>query len=140
MKNVFVVFCLLFINFNYGQSKAELDILKVMKAQEVAWSNHDIDGFMEGYWKSDNLKFFGKNGVTYGWQQTLDNYKKGYPTKAHMGTLSFTIKDISKIKAGLYSVMGRFKLERSMGNAEGIFMILFKKINGQWKIIADTSC
>ena len=116
------------------------EILSVMKAQEEAWSNHDLEGFMRGYWKSDSLKFYGRNGVTFGWQKTLDNYKKGYPTKEHSGTLTFKINDISKITEGAYSVMGEYHLKRPVGDADGVFMIIFKKIQGEWKIIADTSC
>ncbi|WP_417785255.1 YybH family protein [Tenacibaculum sp.] len=116
------------------------EILSVMKAQEEAWSNHDLEGFMQGYWKSDSLKFYGRNGITFGWQKTLDNYKKGYPTKEHSGTLTFKINDISKITEGAYSVMGEYHLKRYVGDANGVFMIIFKKIQGEWKIIADTSC
>ncbi|WP_440067170.1 YybH family protein [Tenacibaculum discolor] len=116
------------------------EILSVMKAQEKAWSNHDLEGFMQGYWKSDSLKFYGRNGITFGWQKTLDNYKKGYPTKEHSGELKFKINDISKITDGAYSVMGEYHLKRPVGDADGVFMIIFKKIQGEWKIIADTSC
>ncbi|RLJ99640.1 YybH family protein [Tenacibaculum discolor] len=116
------------------------EILSVMKAQEEAWSNHDLEGFMQGYWKSDSLKFYGRNGITFGWQKTLDNYKKGYPTKEHSGTLTFKVNDISKITNGAYSVMGEYHLKRAVGDANGVFMIIFKKIQGEWKIIADTSC
>ena len=115
-------------------------ILSVMKLQEEAWSNNDLEGFMKGYWKSDSLKFFGSNGITKGWQKTLDNYKKGYPTKEHSGTLTFKINDISKINNGSYWVMGEYYLKRKVGDAKGVFMIIFKKINGEWKIVADTSC
>lgn len=116
------------------------EILSVMKAQEEAWSNHDLKGFMQGYWKSDSLKFYGRNGITFGWNKTLANYEKGYPTKDHSGELKFKINDISKITEGAYSVMGEYYLTRKVDNANGVFMIIFKKIKGQWKIIADTSC
>ena len=116
------------------------EILAVMKSQEKAWSNHDLEGFMQGYWKSDSLKFYGSNGITFGWNKTLANYKKGYPTKEYSGELKFKINDISKITNGAYSVMGEYHLRRKVGNANGVFMIIFKKIKGQWKIIADTSC
>lgn len=115
-------------------------ILNILKTQERAWSNHDLEGFMQGYWKSDSLKFYGSNGLTYGWDKTLANYKKGYPTPDHSGTLNFKINDISKIKDGAYFVMGEYHLTRKVGNANGVFMIIFKKINGDWKIVADTSC
>ena len=122
------------------EEQEKQEILAVMKAQEKAWSNHDLEGFMQGYWKSDSLKFYGRNGITFGWQKTLDNYKKGYPTQEHSGTLNFTINDISKIENGAYFVMGEYHLARTIGDANGVFMIIFKRINGEWKIIADTSC
>jgi len=115
-------------------------IIAVMKTQEKAWSNNDLEGFMQGYWKNDSLKFYGSRGLTRGWQQTLDNYKKGYPTKDDSGTLNFTIDDISKIDEGSYWVMGQYYLKRTVGDANGVFIIIFKKINGEWKIVADMSC
>jgi ketosteroid isomerase-like protein len=115
-------------------------ILTVMKLQEEAWSNNDLEGFMEGYWRNDSLKFYGSSGLTKGWQQTLDNYKKGYPTKEHSGTLKFKIHDISKIEYGSYWVMGEYFLKRIVGDAQGVFLIVFKKIKGEWKIVADMSC
>lgn len=115
-------------------------IISIMKAQEKAWSNNDIEEFMQGYWRNDSLKFYGGNGLTKGWEQTFENYLKRYPTKAHSGTLTFKIHDISKINNVSYWVMGEYHLKRTMGDANGIFMIIFKKINGEWKIIADTSC
>ena len=115
-------------------------ILKVMKNQEIAWSKNDLEGFMKGYIKSDSLKFYGKSGLTKGWQQTLDNYKKGYPTKQHSGILTFTINDISKIENDSYWVMGEYFLSREVGDANGVFMIIFKNIDGSWKIVADMSC
>ncbi|NRD21830.1 nuclear transport factor 2 family protein [Winogradskyella litoriviva] len=123
-----------------SKALAEAGIRLVMEAQEIAWNNHDLEGFMEGYWKSDSLKFYGSNGLTKGWQQTLENYKKSYPTKAESGTLEFVINDISKIEGDNYWVMGEYHLKRQIGDADGVFIILFKKINGSWKIIADMSC
>ncbi|MCT8339071.1 nuclear transport factor 2 family protein [Flavobacteriaceae bacterium TK19130] len=143
MKKILPLLFLLCITFTFGQSKLEEDnkaILAVMKAQEKAWSQHDLEGFMQGYWKSDSLKFYGKSGLTKGWQQTLDNYKKGYPTADDSGTLTFTINDISPISEESYWVMGEYHLKRTVGDANGVFMIIFKKIDGEWKIVADMSC
>lgn len=142
MKNLILLFTLFIASSTFAQTDAEdkAAILKIMKTQEKAWSANDLEGFMQGYWKSDSLKFYGSNGLTKGWQQTLDKYKKGYPTKEHSGTLNFKINDISKISDNSYWVMGEYFLKRSVGDANGIFMIIFKKINGEWKIVADTSC
>lgn len=119
---------------------AEAGIRLVMEAQEIAWNKHDLEGFMQGYWESDSLKFYGSNGLTLGWANTLASYKKRYPTTAESGTLNFVINDISKIEGDNYWVMGEYHLNREVGDANGVFIIIFKKIDGQWKIVADMSC
>ncbi|EPR73353.1 L-asparaginase [Winogradskyella psychrotolerans RS-3] len=147
MKNIY--FALIILLFSCGTQQkpkddtletAKASIEKVMHDQEIAWNNHDLEGFMQGYWKSDSLKFYGSNGLTKGWKQTLANYQKGYPTKAESGTLKFVINDISKIEGDNYWVMGEYHLNRQVENANGVFIIIFKKIDGKWKIVADMSC
>ena len=143
MKKLLLLLFVMGLFSCYAQTTIAEDkeaILSVMKTQENAWSDNDLEGFMQGYWKSDSLKFYGRGGLTRGWQQTLDNYKKRYPTKDHSGTLTFTIDDISKVDEGSYWVMGQYHLKRSVGDANGVFLIIFKKINGEWKIVADMSC
>ncbi|SHI37978.1 YybH family protein [Algibacter luteus] len=142
MKKLIVLLCLICFCNTYAQSNEEDDIKainKVLKKQRIAWSNNNLEEFMEGYWKSDSLKFYGSNGVTYGWDNTLERYQKAYPTKNHTGKLSFRINDVTKISEGAYYVLGEYHIKREVGNADGIFMIILKKINGEWKIIADTS-
>jgi hypothetical protein len=114
-------------------------ILSVINLQEKAWNASDLEGFMQGYWKSDSLQFFGSSGVTYGWDNTLERYKKAYPNKDNTGILKFKIHEVSPIEKESYYVMGEYFLTRQVGDANGIFMIIFKKIDGEWKIIADTS-
>src|SRR5438045_9701022 len=57
-----------------GEEKA---IRAVLYAQEQAWNAGNIEAFMQGYWKSDSLRFIG-NGITTGWQATLEPYQKSY--------------------------------------------------------------
>lgn len=143
MKTFFLILCTLIVSqISLTQSTEEQDIKAikaVLKEQRLAWSKNNIEGFMEGYWKSDSLKFYGSNGITYGWENTLERYKKAYPSEDHTGTLSFKINAVTKITDGAYYVLGEYHLKRNAGNADGIFMLVFKKIDGEWKIIADTS-
>ncbi|WP_422079341.1 YybH family protein [Ulvibacterium sp.] len=115
-------------------------IRTLLETQAKSWSNHNIEGFMEGYLKSDSIAYFGSSGMRYGHQAMLDSYKERYPTKAHTGTLNFTLHDISRISDDAYWVMGEYHLTREVGDANGTFMIVLKRINGEWKIIGDSSC
>ena len=123
----------------YAQSKDETAIRKLLHTQDAAWNRGDIEGFMQGYWKSDSLMFIGKSGVTYGWQKTLENYKKGYPDTAAMGKLHFDYIEIKKLSAEYYFVVGRWHLTRTIGNLDGAFTLLMKKIKGNWVIVKDHS-
>src|SRR5579875_1695322 len=81
-----------------AQTKEEAAIRKLLTAQTVAWNKGDLEGFMQTYWHSDSLMFIGKSGIKWGWENTLNNYRKGYPDTAAMGQLSFdiiTIKPLS---------------------------------------------
>ncbi len=112
------------------------DVLKNMKAQEVAWNSADIKGFMTYYWQSDSLKFIGSKGITYGWKKTYDNYVKSYPTKEAMGILNFTIKEATQLSVTSIYVIGQWKLNKQK-TVGGYFTLLWKKINGNWVIVAD---
>ncbi len=112
-------------------------IKNVLNDQAVAWSEGNLEKFMEGYWKSDSLMFVGSRGITYGWDKTLANYKRGYPDKAHTGKLDFEVHHVQKVGEGSYFVIGKFMLTRELGDANGFFTLLWKKINGEWKVVVD---
>jgi hypothetical protein len=108
-----------------------------LNEQVAAWNRGDVDGFMQGYWKSDSLMFIGSKGVTHGWQQTLENYKKGYPDTVRMGKLTFDLISVKKLSPEYFFVVGKFTLKRSIGDASGHFDLVFRKVKGRWVIISD---
>lgn len=142
MKKIVLLLFVLSLGICNAQVSNETDIKainKVLKKQRIAWSENNIEEYMQAYWKSDSLAFYGKNGITYGWDKTLEHYFSYYPTAAYTGKLSYKINAITKIAIDSYYVLGEYHIKRDIGNADGIFMLVFKKINGHWKIIADTS-
>lgn len=122
-----------------GQSKNEKAIRKILDIQTASWNKGDLENFMIGYWESDSLMFIGKSGITYGYINTLNNYKKGYPDTTAMGKLAFTIITVKRLSAKYYHVVGKWHLKRSIGDLSGHYTLLFKKINGSWVVIADHS-
>ncbi len=125
--------------FSQAQNDAVKTILTILDKQTAAWNRGDITAFMDGYWESDSLMFIGKSGITYGWQPTLENYKKGYPDTASMGKLAFTIMHIKNLAKDSYFVVGKWQLTRSIGDIGGHYTLLFRKIKGRWVIVADHS-
>jgi len=139
MKKLSLLPALFFSIVAFAQSGDEGTIRKVLDDQTKTWNKGDIEGFMQGYWENDSLMFIGKNGIQWGWQNTLENYKKRYPDTIAMGKLSYNIILVKKLSPEYYYVVGKWMLIRSIGDLSGHYNLLFKKINGQWLIIADHS-
>ncbi|MBD2699370.1 DUF4440 domain-containing protein [Spirosoma sp. BT702] len=148
--NRFLLFLLLglFIQPIFGQQTSATElansdrraILAILKRQTQDWNAGKVDKFMVGYWPSDSLTFIGKAGITYGYQATLANYKKRYPDRASMGTLKFDILQLDFHAPNVAYVIGRFHLTRpKVGDAEGHFTLLWRKIKNRWVIVSDHS-
>jgi ketosteroid isomerase-like protein len=138
-KLLLPVILLLLASATFAQSADEAAIRKVMAGQTEAWNRGDLDDFMKSYWKSDSLMFIGKSGITYGYTNTLENYKKNYNGADKMGQLFFTLLKFEKISPEYYFVIGKWFLKRKAGDVGGIYSLLFRKIDGEWVIVADHS-
>lgn len=119
--------------------KQELDIIKVILAQEAAWNRGDLEGFSEAYKNSPDTLFI-TNAVNRGFEGMLGAYKRDYPNKATMGTLSFSELEAHPLDERFAVVIGRYHLERGKkegGNADGLFSLVLEKTDKGWKIIVD---
>lgn len=140
MKNSIFIALFFFSILHLVSAQEHKDITAVknlLETQRQAWNEGNIDAFMEGYWKSDNLQFIGSNGVTYGWENTLKRYKKTYPDRAAMGNLLFDIITVDRRSKKVISMVGKFTLEREKDRPSGHFLLIFQKIKGEWLIVAD---
>ena len=139
---IFILFVLIGSNA-YSQQRLKNDdinaVRAILKSQETAWNNADINTFMEGYWQSEKLVFVGSNGPTYGFLNTLERYKASYPNKEAMGTLNFDLLFIEQWDKKTIQVIGKFTLTRENDQPTGFFTLLFRKIDSVWKIVSDHS-
>lgn len=138
-KAILFISCLAITNSISGQ-KQNSNFNKVktlLYQQQEDWNNADIDAFMEVYWKSDELQFGSATGITKGWTNTLNNYKRRYPDKAAMGTLRFAIKDMTRLSRKVISLTGSWDLARESGDIGGHFILIWRKMKGKWRIVAD---
>jgi uncharacterized protein (TIGR02246 family) len=135
----YFLFCVLLFPAITLKAQDEQKILQVLEDQQQAWNRGDLEAYMAGYLHSDSLLFVGKSGPNYGWQQTLDNYRKSYPDKSAMGSLTFSIKKLQLLSKDTAFVMGGWHLQREKDQPQGYFTLVFRKTKGGWKIISDHS-
>src|ERR1017187_8734642 len=120
-------------------SRQELDVVKVVMAQEKAWNNGDLEGYAQGYKNYPDTLFIGKQ-ISKGYAQMLEDYKHNYPTRASMGTLSFSELEVHSLSETFAVCLGKYNLVRTKkdgGTAEGIFSLVLEKTDQGWKIVLD---
>jgi len=141
MKKIFltVIPVFLFTVISFSQKSDEQAIRQILDRQISEWNKGNIEEFAKGYWENDSLMFIGKTGVTYGYTNMIDNYKKGYSDTVQMGKLSFKILHVNRVSTDAYFVVGKWFLKRSVGDIGGHYTLLFRKIKGKWVIVADHS-
>lgn len=143
MKVVFLFVCLLAVTISVAAQAAadrgriESDIRKVMSDQAAAWNRGDIDGFMRGYWNSEDLVFVSGDSVTRGWRPTLERYKKSYDSREKMGALTFSDLEITVLSRDAAVVLGSWALAREKDNPHGKFTLTFRRFREGWRIIMD---
>jgi len=120
-------------------TQQELDVIKVLLKQEEAWNHGDIDAFAQGYKDSPDTLFV-THQISRSYAGMVDAYKRDYPTKAAMGTLTYSELEVHPLDEKFAVVIGKYHLDRAKkegGNAEGLFSLVFEKTNKGWKIIID---
>ncbi|MEO0982820.1 MAG: nuclear transport factor 2 family protein [Pseudomonadota bacterium] len=120
-------------------SPDETAIRAILYAQQASWNSGDIDGFMQGYWRSPDLRFGSGGGVTRGWDETLARYKTRYADRAAMGELTFSNLEIDLVSEDAAVVHGAWALQRESDAPSGLFTLVFKEIDGGWYIVSDTT-
>ena len=115
----------------------EAAIRAVLQQQVEAWNRGDIDAFMDGYARTDSLRFASGGTVHTGWQATLDRYHRTYPDRAAMGTLTFDLRAVRVLSAQWAVVFGGYQLERAEDRPSGLFTLLFEKRPEGWRIVHD---
>ncbi|WP_415908990.1 YybH family protein [Oleiharenicola sp. Vm1] len=121
-----------------ASAPAPADAVRAMlDAQVAGWNSGDVARYMEFYVKSDRLRFASGGTITYGWKETLERYRKSYPDKTTMGTLTCTYLDIDVVSDDTALVFGRWELQRAADKPWGLFTLLVKKTPDGWRVAAD---
>jgi uncharacterized protein (TIGR02246 family) len=105
------------------------------------WNAHDVEGYLEAYWKSPQLLVVIDSEQLNGWQQLRDSYVKGYPDRSSMGYFSPARIQIKLLRPDLALVLSWWSISfpNSKQRVVGNTTMNLQNFSDGWKIVAAHS-
>ncbi|HEX3556639.1 MAG TPA: SgcJ/EcaC family oxidoreductase, partial [Thermoanaerobaculia bacterium] len=92
---------------------ARADVEALLKTQADAWNRGDLDAFTSVY--AEDASFLTPTGLTSGRQQVLERYRRRYPDRAAMGTLTLEVIEVRPAQGVEFTVGGDARPGRVFG-------------------------
>ena len=124
---------------NSSSKPDEQQVYQVLLKMLDRWNAHDIEGYMEVYWKSPELLIVVGSEQFNGWRQLHDSYVNGYPGGTAMGSIQPKRIQVRLLKPDLalaltwWSVSFPNSKQEVMGNS----IMNLQKFDDRWKIVAS---
>jgi uncharacterized protein (TIGR02246 family) len=103
------------------------------------WNAHDIDGYLETYWKSADLLVVVDSEQFIGWQQLHDSYMNGYPIRTAMGFIQPKRIQVKLLSPNLALALTWWSVSFPNSNRPviGNSTMNLQKFDDGWKIVAS---
>ncbi len=121
----------------YTASREQLDVTKVVLAQENAWNKGDLDAYLAAFKDAIDTEAV-LNGPVRGLSNIRAAYHTSFPNKDAMGLLEQSSVEVRELGPDYALVLGHYRLQRTRkngGDAEGNFTEVFQKTEGGWKLV-----
>jgi uncharacterized protein (TIGR02246 family) len=102
------------------------------------WNAHDLDGYLDCFWKSPDLVDIVDSEVNLGWQELHDSYKSGFHNAEEMGVVTPMRIQVRMVKDDLAFGLTRWTVTfpRSTHALIGIDTNYLQKFEDGWKVIS----
>jgi uncharacterized protein (TIGR02246 family) len=118
-----------------GSPQQVYDVLVKMMTR---WNSHDLDGYLECFWKSPELIDIVDSEVNIGWQELHDSYKNGFHNPDEMGVITPMRIQVRLVKDDLAFALTHWTVTfpRSTHPIIGIDSNYLQKFDDGWKVIS----
>lgn len=121
----------------YTATRQQLDVTKVILAQEAAWNKGDLDGYIARYKDAPDTQAM-LGGPVRGLNNIRAAFRANYPNRESMGALENTEVEVKALGEDFALATGRFHLTRNKkagGSVEGGFTEILEKTPTGWQVI-----
>jgi ketosteroid isomerase-like protein len=125
----------------FTATRQQLDVVKVVIAQQDAWNKGDLDGYISHYKDAPDTQAVLANLVR-GLENIRAAFHLNFPNKESMGNIDDSDVQVRALGENFALATGRYHLTRSKkggGPIDGTFSELFEKTPAGWQIIFSES-
>jgi uncharacterized protein (TIGR02246 family) len=121
----------------YTASKQQLDVTKVILAQQAAWNTGDLDRYVSFYKDAPDTEAI-LAAPTMGLAAIRNAYHINFPNRDAMGAIENSEVNVRALGDNFALATGKYHLQRTKkggGDAFGTFTQVFEKTSAGWQII-----
>ena len=121
----------------YTASKQQLDVTKVILAQQAAWNTGDLDRYLSFYKDAPDTEAY-LAAPTIGIPAIRNAYRINFPNRDSMGAIEDSEVTVRALGDNFALATGKYHLQRTKkagGDAFGTFTLVFEKTSAGWQII-----
>lgn len=121
----------------YTATHQQLDVTKVLLAQEAAWNRGDLDAYLSHYKDAPDTQAV-LAGPTLGLAAIRAAFHTNFPNHDVMGVLEQSEVDVRALGDNFALATGKYHLTRGRkfgGDVTGTFTYVFEKTAAGWQII-----
>jgi len=121
----------------YTATKQQLDVTKVVLAQEARWNTGDLDGYLSFYKDAPDTEAI-LASPTIGLAAIRNAYHLNFPNRESMGAIENSEVNVRALGDNFAIATTRYHLQRTKkagGDAIGISTQVFEKTAAGWQII-----
>jgi uncharacterized protein (TIGR02246 family) len=107
---------------------------EVVKASD-AWNRHDLDGYLDAFWRSDALVVVVEGEAVHGWNLLSKALHGGYPNPSEMGSLTLDRVQVQMLAPDFAEVLDWDTITFPKKKEFGTATILMKKLPEGWRVV-----
>lgn len=107
---------------------------EVVKASD-AWNRHDLEGYLDAFWRSDDLVVVVEGEVVHGWTLLSKALHGGYPNPSEMGELTLDRVQVQMLAPDLAQVLDWDTITFPKKKEFGTATIVMKRLPEGWRVV-----
>jgi ketosteroid isomerase-like protein len=117
----------------------EEQVYNVILDQLRYWNAHDIEHYMDCFWKSPDLLVVNEGEQVMGWAEVLATYQRGFPNRAEMGSLTLQRVKLQRLGPDFFLGLSWFVVRTNGKDSYATDTMVFQRFSEGWKVISDHS-